>query len=162
MENSGDLEMDSDNLHHEEGDLKLSASRTTKYNIINKSENSSVPKASLSEMDEKELLSTTPISVLLSEHSGQSLTEPIKAPDSAMRLVEDVGNMSTEDGRAKTISQRNASADKRARKEATTETVTIITEPFAVNAAGTKHSKNRDFQLKRVLLLLVIIWRLVL
>lgn len=36
MENSGDLEMESDNLRHEEADLKLSASSTTKYKIINK------------------------------------------------------------------------------------------------------------------------------
>jgi hypothetical protein len=51
------------------------------------------------------------------------------------------------------------SADKKARKEATTETITIITEPFAIHAAGTKHSKNRDFYLKRLLLLLIIIQR---
>jgi hypothetical protein len=35
MENSGDLEIESDNLHYEEGDLKLSVSYATKYEIIN-------------------------------------------------------------------------------------------------------------------------------
>lgn len=142
MENSGNLEIESDDMHHEEGDIKLSASNATKYKIINKSENSSVSKASLSVMDEEQLLSTTPISVLLSENSGQSLTEPSKAPDSAMGLLEEVGNISSEDGRSGNTSRRNVSADEKARKEATTETVTIITEPFALNAAGTKHNRN--------------------
>jgi hypothetical protein len=142
MENSGDLEIESDNLHHEEGGLKLSASNATKYEIINKSENSSVPKASLSAMDEEQLLSTTPISVLLSEDSGQSLPEPIKAPDSAMGLLEEVGNISSEDGRSGNTSRRNVSADEKARIEATTETVKIITEPFSVSASGAKHNRN--------------------
>jgi hypothetical protein len=159
MENSGDLEMESDNLHHEEGDLKLSASNATKYEVINESEYSSVSKASLSTMDEKQLLSTTSISVLLSEESHQSLAEPTKPPDSAMGLLEEVGNVSSEDGRSENTTRRNASADENAKKEATTETVKIITEPREVNAVGTKHNRNRDFQLKIVLSLLVIIWR---
>jgi hypothetical protein len=158
MENSGDLEMESDNLHHVEGDLKLSASYATKYEITNKSENSSIPKASLSAIDEEQLLSTTPISVVLSGESGQSLTEPTKAPDSGMGLLE-VGNMSSEDGQTDNTSRRKASADEKAGKEKTTETVWIIREIFARNVAGTKHNRNTDFQLKIMLLLLVIIWR---
>jgi hypothetical protein len=142
MENSGELEIESDNLHHEEGGLKLPASSAIKYEIINKSENSSVPKASLSAMDEEHLLSTTPISILLSEDSGQSLPEPIKAPDSAMGLLEEVGNISSEEGRSGNTSRRNVSADEKARDEATTETVKIITEPFAVSATGNKHNRN--------------------
>jgi hypothetical protein len=143
MENSGDLEMESDNLHHEEGGgLKLSASNTTKYEIMNESENSSVPKASLSAMDEEQLLST-PLSVVLPEASGESLLESIKAPDSAMGLLEEVGNMSSEVGRSGNTSRRNVSTDEKTRKEATTETVKIITEPLAVIATGTKHNKNK-------------------
>jgi hypothetical protein len=157
MKNSGDLEMEMDHFFHE-GDLELSASNATKYEIINKSESSSVPKASLSVMDEKQLLSTTPISVLLSEDSGQSLTEPIKATDSAVNLLEEVGNMRTEDGRSENASRRNVSAGEKVRIEATTETVTTITEPFAVNAAGAEHKRNTIFQLKIVLLLLGTIW----
>jgi hypothetical protein len=72
----------SDNLHHEEGDLKLSASNITKYEKTNKSENSSVPTAKLSATDEEQLLSATQISIPLSKESGQSLTEPTKAPNS--------------------------------------------------------------------------------
>jgi hypothetical protein len=162
MENSGDLGMESDSVHHEEGDLKLSASSATKYKIINKSKMSSVPKASLSEVDEKQLLSTTPISVLLSEDSGRSLRESIKATDAAVKLSVEVGNMSTEDGRSERSekrSRRDESASEKARKEATTESVTIIIEPFVVNVAGAKYNRNRDFLLEKVLFLLVIIWR---
>jgi hypothetical protein len=160
VENSGDLQMESDNSHHEEGDMKLSAAYATKYEIMNRSEISSVPKASLSSMDEKQLLSTTPISVVLSEESGQSLTEPTEAPNLGTGLLEEVGNMSSEDGRSENTSRGNASADEKAEKEETTETVMIITEIFTVNANGTKHNRNIDFQLKIVLLLLVMaLWR---
>jgi hypothetical protein len=142
LENSGDLEVESDNLHHEEGDLKLPASNATKYEVINESEYSSVPKASHSTMEEKQVLSATSVSVLLSEESGQSLAEPTKAPDSAMGLLEEVGNVSSEDGRSGNTSRRNASADEKARKEATTETITVIREPSAGSATGTKHNRN--------------------
>jgi hypothetical protein len=142
IENSSDLEMESDNLHHEDGDLNLPASNATKYEIINKSENSSVPKSSLSVTDEEQLLSTTPMSVLLSEDSGQALPEPIKPPDSAMGLLEEVGNISYEDGRSGNTSRRNVSADEEVRKEAATETVPIITEPVVLSATGTKRTRN--------------------
>jgi hypothetical protein len=156
MKNFSDLEMESVNLH-DERDLKLSSSNATKYKIINRSKSSSVPKANLSVMDEKQLSSTTPLSVLLWEKNRQSLTEPIKATDSAVKILEEVGNMSTEDGRSENASRRNGSPDENAREEATTETVTIVTEPFAVNAAGGERKRNRNFQLKRMLLLLGII-----
>jgi hypothetical protein len=158
IENYSDLEMESDNLQHEEGDLNLPASNATKYEIINKSENSSVPKASLSVTDEEQL-STTPMSVLLSEDSGQTLPESIKPLDSAMGLLEEVGSTSSEDGRSGNRSQRNVSVDEEARREASTETVQIIIEPVVISAAGTKHNRNNDFQLKTGLLLLAIIWR---
>lgn len=96
---------------------------------------------SLEDMDEEQFLST-PTSVLLSEESDQTLTEPTVAPDSAMELLEEVGNMSPEDGGSRNTSRRNVSADEKARKEATTETVTIIAEPFVVSATDTKDNRN--------------------
>jgi hypothetical protein len=60
-----------------------------------------------------------------------------------MRLLQEVDNMSSEDRRSGNTSQRNASADKKARKEATTEAVTIITEAFAESATSSKYNRNK-------------------
>lgn len=138
MDNSGDLEVESDNLHHEDVNPKLLTSNSTKYEIINKSEISSVSKASLSSMDEEQIVTTTPISVLVSEDNDESLLEPIMEPDSAMGLLKEVANTSAEDGRAGNTSRRNVSDEEEARKEATTGEVTIIT----VKATGAEHNRE--------------------
>jgi hypothetical protein len=142
MDTSGDLEMESDKLHHEEGNLKLLASNATKYEIVKKNGSSSVPKESLSAVDEEQLLTTTPISVVVSEDSDEPLLEQMKAPDSAMELLEEVGSSSSENGRPANTSRRNVSDDEEARKEAATQTVPIIIEPVAVNVSATKHDRK--------------------
>jgi hypothetical protein len=125
MENSGDLEVESHNLDLEDGNSKLLASNATKYEVINKSEISAVSKASVSAMDEEQILSTTPISVLVSEDNDESLLEPIREPDSAMGLLPEVANTSSEDGRPGNTSRRNLSDV----EEATAGAVTSNTEP---------------------------------
>jgi hypothetical protein len=142
MDNSGDFEAESDNLHHDVGNLKLLPSNATKYEIVNKSDISSVSKASFSALEEEQILSTTPISVTVSEDSDESLLEPIKEPDSAVGLLEEVGNTNSEDGRQGNTSRRNVSDDQERRRETATATFKIITEPVAVNATGVKNNRK--------------------
>jgi hypothetical protein len=125
IESSSDLEMESENLNFGKTDLKLITSDATKYKIVNKSENSTAPKTS--------------------DDSGQTLQETIKVPYSAMGLLEEVSNISSEDGRSGNTSRRNASADQEAKKEDTSESFPTATEAVVVkvvNASGTKQIRN--------------------
>ncbi|PNF29978.1 hypothetical protein B7P43_G06963 [Cryptotermes secundus] len=138
-----------DNTHENSNKTNETQMSPTIVAVLNVGKNGT----SLEDMDEEQFLLTTPTSVLLSEESGQTLTEQTKAPDSALGLIEDVGNMSSEDGRPGNA--KNPSADEKAGKEETTETVTKTIELSVGNAAVTKYNRNRD-RLTMLLLLLVL------
>jgi hypothetical protein len=136
---STDLEIASGNFHLQDEDLQLATSNATKYEIINKSENSTTPKASLSLVDDEQLLLTSPTSPPL---SVDSRPEPMKATNTAMGLLEEVGNISSEGGRLGSTSRRNVSVDQKAKKEATTEKAMTTTEEVIVNVTVAVHDKN--------------------
>jgi hypothetical protein len=136
IETSTDLEVGSGNFHLEDSQLLIS--NATKYEIINKSENSTIPQANVSLVDDEQLLLTLP-----TPQSEDSRAEVIKAPDTAMGLLEEVGNVSYEDGRSGNTSRRNASADQKAKKETTTtESAATTTEAVMGNVTDTVHSRN--------------------
>jgi hypothetical protein len=123
IESSSDFSMESDNPDFGKTDLKLNTSNATKYKVINQSENSTAQETS--------------------DDSAQTLPETIKAPFSAVGLLE-VSNVSSEDGRSGNTSRRNVSADQGAKKEDTTE-LFLATTAAAVkllNKSGTKQNRN--------------------
>jgi hypothetical protein len=125
IESSSNLEMESEYHHFGETDLKLITSNATKYEVVNKSENSTAPKTS--------------------EDIVQTLPETIKAPFSAMELLEEVSNISSEDGRSGNTSRRNVSADQNAKKEVTAELFPTTTDVVVIkvaNVAGNRRNRN--------------------
>ena len=136
---SSDLEIRSDNCRLQGKDSQLATSNATKYEIINRSENSTIPKANLSLVDDEQLLSTSPTLTPLSEDGRP---ETIKAPNTAMGLLEEVGNISSEDGRSGNTSRRNVSADQKSKKETTTEVTTTTVEAAILNVTQTMRNRS--------------------
>lgn len=137
IKNSGDLEIGSDNFHLQGKDSQLAAYNATKYEIIKRSEISTTPILSL--VDDEQLLSTSPTLTPLSE---ECILEPMKAPGTAMGLLEEVGNISSEDGRSGNTSRRNVSADQKAKKEITTEVASTTVEAVILSVTETVHDTN--------------------
>jgi len=134
---SSDLEIGSGNFHLQGQDTQLTTYNATKYEIIKRSENSTTPNLSL--IDDEQLLSTSPTLTPLSE---ECRPVPIKASGTAMGLLEEVGNISSEDGRSGSTSRRNVSADQKVKKETTTEVATTTIEAVILNATETVHVMN--------------------
>lgn len=116
IESSSDLENESEDLHFGETDLKLITSNDTKYKIVNKSENSTDAKTS-------------------SKVINQTLEDTIKSPYSALGLLEEVSNVSSEDGRSGNTSRRNVSGNRDS-----AESIPITTEAFVITAVTKRDS----------------------
>jgi hypothetical protein len=134
---SSDLEIGSGNFHLQGKDSLLVAYNASKYEIINRSESSTTP--SLSLVDDEQLLSTQ---ITLTPLSEECRPEAIKAPDTAMGLLEEVGDISSEDGRSGITSRRNVSSDQKAKKETTTEVASTIVEAVIRNVTETVRDRN--------------------
>lgn len=134
---SSDLEIGSGNFHLQGKDPQLSTYNATKYEVINRSEISTSPSFSL--VDDEELLSTPTTLTPLSE---ECRPEAMKVPDTAMGLLEEVGDISSEDGRSGHTSRRNVSSDQKAKKETTTELASTTVEAVILNVTETVHDRN--------------------
>jgi len=134
---SSDLEIGSDNFHLQGKDSQLATYNATKYEIIKRSESSTTPSVSL--VDDEQLLSTSPTLTPLSE---ECRPEPMKASDTAMGLLDEVGNISSEDVRSGNTSRRNVSADQKAKKETTNEVATTTVESVILNVTETVQDRN--------------------
>lgn len=118
IESSSDLENESEDLHFGETDLKLITSNDTKYKIVNKSENSTDAKTS-------------------SKVINQTLEDTITSPYSALGLLEEVSNVSSEDGRSGNTSRRNVSGNRDS-----AESIPITTEALS-NGVFAGRTRNR-------------------
>ncbi|KAJ4443251.1 uncharacterized protein [Periplaneta americana] len=117
VENASDLDEQIDTQQSDK-------SNTTKYEIVNDRENGTTPKAKPAFVEDEELLSTAPTTILLPEGDVESFPEKVKTQGSAMDLLEEVSDISSEDGRTGNTSRRNASNTEHKRQTTTTESTT--------------------------------------